>query len=134
MINSQLIAGKIKKICEKKSISVNKALSESGAGERLYHNMLSGSYPSIDKIIKLADYLDSSIDDLIGRTNNQRISTGNITNSNIISGNNNTFKGKEELSVQEQDLLNTYRSSDGKTQMKIMQFIYNIEEEQMREK
>lgn len=65
MITSQLIAERLKKICENKGISVNKALSESGAGERLYYNMLSGSYPSIDKIIKLADYLELPINTII---------------------------------------------------------------------
>ena len=127
MITSQLIAERLKKICENKGISVNKALSESGAGERLYYNMLSGSYPSIDKIIKLADYLNCTIDELVGRHVNQNINAGNITNSKVISGNNNTLKENDTLSVQEQDLLRIYRSADGKTQMKIMQFVYDIE-------
>lgn len=132
-MQNSVISEKIKMLCKQKNIPIGFLLQECDINKNFIYDLeRKGKSPSIDKILAIAEYFNCSIDDLVGRTNNQSISTGNITNSNVISGNNNTFKGKEELSVQEQDLLNTYRSSDGKTQMKIMQFIYNIEE-QMRE-
>lgn len=132
-MQNSIISEKIKLLCKQKKIPIGFLLQECDINKNFIYDLeKKGKSPSIDKILAIAEYFNCSIDDLVGRTNNQSINTGNITNSNIISGNNNTLKGKEELSVQEQDLLNTYRSSDGKTQMKIMQFIYNIEE-QMRE-
>ena len=67
MNSLQIIAERIKRICDNRGITINKMLSESLAGERTYHNMLSGSYPSIDKIDKIATYLNCSIDYLLGR-------------------------------------------------------------------
>lgn len=133
-MQNSVISEKIKTLCKQNNIPIGFLLQKCNINRNFIYDLeKKGMSPSIDKIFAIAEYFNCSIDDLVGRTNNQSISTGNITNSNIISGNNNTLKGKEELSVQEQDLLNTYRSSDGKTQMKIMQFIYNIEE-QVREK
>lgn len=133
-MQNSVISEKIKMLCKQNNIPIGLLLQKCDINRNFIYDLeKKGMSPSIDKILAIAEYFNCSIDDLVGRTNNQSISTGNITNSNVISGNNNTFKGKEELSVQEQDLLNTYRSSDGKTQMKIMQFIYNIEE-QVREK
>ena len=67
------VASIIKDLCDEKNISINKMLVESGAGARTYYNMIAGSYPSVDKISKIADYLDCSIDYLLGRTNNPEI-------------------------------------------------------------
>ena len=37
---------------------------------RTIQNILSGSSPSVDKIYKIADYFDVSVDYLLGRTDN----------------------------------------------------------------
>lgn len=68
MVEPAALAANIKCLCDKKNVSINKMLTESGAGARLYYNLLSGSYPSIDKIIKIADYFGCSIDYLVGRS------------------------------------------------------------------
>ena len=52
---------------------MNKMLIESKAGERLYYNIKSGSEPSADKIEKIADYFNVSVDYILGRTNNPEI-------------------------------------------------------------
>ena len=50
-----------------KGTSVNRALIESGAGKDFIANMKKGRYPSINKFAALAEYLDVSIDCLVGR-------------------------------------------------------------------
>lgn len=62
------MAFRIKTLCDEKGISINKMLVESEAGARTYHNMLSGSFPSSDKLAKIANYLGCSVDYLLGRT------------------------------------------------------------------
>ena len=52
-----------------------KALAESGAGKNFIANMRKGSMPSAEKFIALADYLDCSVDYLLGRTDNPEINT-----------------------------------------------------------
>lgn len=68
MQSIQSVAIRIKNLCDKQGISVNKMLIDSGAGARTYHNMLAGSYPSADKVAKIADFFDVSVDYLLGRT------------------------------------------------------------------
>ncbi len=65
-----IIAERIKQMCDKQGVSINKMLIDSGAGARLYHNVLRGSYPSVDKLAKIADYFECSIDYLVGRSQN----------------------------------------------------------------
>ena len=68
------MASIIKKLCDAKNISINKMLAESGAGARTYHNMIAGSYPSIDKIAKIANFLDCSVDYILGLS----VDTGSV--------------------------------------------------------
>ena len=129
-MQNSVISEKIKMLCKQKNISISSLLQVCDINRNfLYDLERKGKSPSIDKLLAIADYFDCSIDDLVGRSNNQSISTGDITNnSGIIGNNNNNIQKNSELSVQEQDILRIYRSSDGKTQMEIMNFIYNIEE------
>jgi len=72
METPQIIAMYIENVCKLKGISVNKMLSESGAGERLCQNLKKGSYPSIDKFLKISNFLDCSVDYLLGRSENTK--------------------------------------------------------------
>ncbi len=73
MYDLQIAATRIKQLCVKHNISINKMLTESGAGARTYHNIMAGSHPSTDKASKIADYFNVSVDYLLGRTNNPDI-------------------------------------------------------------
>ena len=57
---------RIKSLCTQKKISVNQALSESGAGKSFITNLRRGSEPSAVKLNSLASYLGVSIDYLLG--------------------------------------------------------------------
>lgn len=65
--NQLLIAERIQNLCFAKKITVNKMLSDCGAGTRLVQNLKSGSFPSVDKFVKIADYFGCSLDYLLGR-------------------------------------------------------------------
>ena len=69
-MNHSDIAASIKSVIEEKGFTSNQALKNSGAGEDMLTNMKKKAkpqYPSIIKIILLAEFLDVSIDYLIGR-------------------------------------------------------------------
>ena len=72
MSNLQITADRIKLLCDKVGISVNKMLVDSTAGARTYHNILAGSHPSSDKLAKIADYFNVSTDYLLGLTDDPR--------------------------------------------------------------
>jgi len=67
-MDNSLIIERIKEQCAAKGISVNKALLESGLSKSIVDNLKKGSAPSIDKMAVLADYLNCSVDYLLGRT------------------------------------------------------------------
>ena len=69
MKSPQCLAKAIEDLCMEKGISVNKMLAESGAGERLCQNLKRGSYLSVDKINKVANYLGCFIDFLLEKAN-----------------------------------------------------------------
>lgn len=62
------IVNNLKLLCEKKGLNYNLVLRENSAKSWINNMNYRGTMPSIDKIIALADYLDVSIDYLIGRT------------------------------------------------------------------
>lgn len=119
----------------KKKISKNKLLSDLELSKNSFVNWIErGTIPNGDTIVKIADYFGVSTDYLLGRTPTQKISTNDITNNNGVIGQVNapvTISNghTRTLTTQEQDLLRIYNTVDGKKQMKIMNFVYTIEDE-----
>lgn len=56
----------IKDLCRENGISIPKLEKEVGLSNGSIYNW-NKSYPSIDKVVKVADYFDVSVDRLIGR-------------------------------------------------------------------
>lgn len=91
MINSQELAIKIKTIAKSKKIAIGKMLTECGLSINTLSSMQSGGYsPRLDTITKIADYLDISVDYLLGRTDEalpgtkkQAAETGSLSNEDI---------------------------------------------------
>ena len=73
MYNLQLIEDRIMSIAKIQGLSKNKLLINAELNKSVFDNMKRGQIPSIDKIHKIADYLNVSIDYLLGRTNNPDI-------------------------------------------------------------
>lgn len=73
MYNLQLIENRIMSIATTKGLSKNKLLINANLGKSVFDNMKKGRVPSVDKIHVIADYLNCSVDYLLGRTDNPDI-------------------------------------------------------------
>ena len=74
MYESDEIAGRIKELSKYKKIPIKILLDECSLSKNTLSSMLSGgSTPKSENLAKIADYLDCSIDYLMGRTDNPEI-------------------------------------------------------------
>ncbi len=88
------------KLCEEKHTKPNAVAKIIGASSATCTKWKNGTIPNGDTLLKLADYLDVSVDYLLGRTNNPNIdysngitsnnNSGNIITASHINGNNNS--------------------------------------------
>lgn len=70
MYKSTNIAAKIKELSKAKNIVIKDMLTECGLSKNTLSSMLSGgSTPKSDNLARIADYLNVSVDYLLGRTN-----------------------------------------------------------------
>lgn len=69
MYNSDDIANRIRTLVKSKGISVKSMLSDLDMGVNTLHNMKT-STPKSDTLARIADYLRTSVDYLLGRTDN----------------------------------------------------------------
>ena len=73
MNNLQFIIERVQLIVKEKKTNINRACIESGIGKDFIANMKKGQVPSVEKFSDLADYLNVSVDYLIGRTDNPEV-------------------------------------------------------------
>ena len=69
MYNSTNIAERIKAVAKKQNVSLKKMFEDIGMGFNTMSNMKT-SIPKADNLAKIADYLDVSVDYLLGREDN----------------------------------------------------------------
>lgn len=67
MYRSQDVAKRIKQTAKERDVSIRQMLSEIGLGLNTMANMKT-SMPKADNLAKIADYLQTSVDYLLGRT------------------------------------------------------------------
>ena len=72
MYQSADVATRIKSFAKSKGITVKKLLEDVGMGFNAMSNMRT-SMPKADNLAKIADYLDCSVDYLLGRTDNPEV-------------------------------------------------------------
>ena len=73
-MNNAYVAQTIKSLCKNKSISVSKLLVECAIRKSLIYDLEKRDYtPSAEALEKIADYLDCSVDYLLGRTDKPEI-------------------------------------------------------------
>lgn len=78
------------KLCEEKSIKPNAVAKVIGVSNATCTKWKNGAVPNGETLLKLADYLNVSVDYLLGRTeNSQTINSNNVVNFSN-SGDNNT--------------------------------------------
>ena len=73
MYNLEIIEQRIVYIAKKLGLSKNKLLINAELGKGLFDTMKKGQVPSVEKIHKIADYLDISVDFILGRTETTRV-------------------------------------------------------------
>ena len=73
MYESAKIAETIKNICKEKEVVIKTMLDELGFGSNTMSAMYHGKSIAHDRLAKIADYLDISIDYLLGRTDSPTI-------------------------------------------------------------
>ena len=74
MHNSQEVANIIKAFAKSKGISTGVMLSDCDLNKNSLSTMKSGGYlPRAETLVKIADYLDCSVDYLLGRTDNPEV-------------------------------------------------------------
>ena len=73
MQDLQIIVECIRDAARLRGLSPNRAFTESGIGKDFIANMMKGMTPAADKFSDLADYLDCSVDYLLGRTDNPEV-------------------------------------------------------------
>lgn len=69
MQNPQSVSDKIKETAKRKNVSIGKMLADCGLSKNTLSSMQSGGFlPRTETLTKIADYLDCSVDYLLGRT------------------------------------------------------------------
>lgn len=96
MYDSNTLAERISRIITSSGRSVNAVLIDSGLSKVLISNMKKGSQVAVNKIAELADYLNCSVDYLLGRTEIPEL----------------TLTSANPLPDDEQTLLSRYRKLD----------------------
>ena len=64
---------RIKALCKEKQIAVKNMLEQTDISRNFMYDLKMGRIPSADKFERIADYLDCSVDYLLGRTNKPEI-------------------------------------------------------------
>lgn len=125
-----ILMSNIMSMCQEYHISPNKLGLQSGAGKDIISNLQKGSIMSGDKLAKIADYLNCSVDYLLGRTEKQSSNQGiqqSISGSNH-STNNITFGEKNSRIIDEQqEEINAMLSDlNLRERTKLMSIIYDF--------
>ena len=98
MYNSQDVVKNIKLVAKEQGKAVGKMLEDCGLSKNALSSMQSGYLPRTENLCKIADYLNVSVDYLLGRTDNPEIITGNNINIGNNSLNINTNSTTNEIS------------------------------------
>lgn len=81
MQNSQEVAKTIKDLAKQKNVRVGDMLKDCNLSINTLSSMQSGGYyPRLEAIAKIADYLDCSVDYLLGRIDNPKIQKNAVAN------------------------------------------------------
>ena len=96
MYETTRIAENIKTLAKSKDIQLKTMLQELALNKNVLSSLYNGSMIKADSLAKIADYLECSVDYLLGRTDNPNITnsisntntTVNGTQANVINSNN----------------------------------------------
>lgn len=120
---------------QQKGITAYRIAKETGISQGLMNEYKSGKkLPTLQNIQKIADYLDCSVDYLLGRTDNPYISGNYINGDNSVQAVQNSSvtinQGQKEADQENQELLNLIQGLPLKKRAKIITMIYDELEEE----
>lgn len=126
------VSEKIKKRLKESGRTAEQMLSELEMGKRTLQNYKT-SMPKADNLAYIADYLECSVDYLLGRTDNPEIcSSQNFSNKNgvqVVSSNDtNVSYHNGFISSQDKELLELIQGLSLKQRAKVITFIYDTME------
>lgn len=73
LYNSPYVANRIKSYAKSKNVSLKSILENCNLGSNTFSHMLHDRVLAFDSLARIADYLDCSVDYLLGRTDNPEI-------------------------------------------------------------
>ena len=76
-----IFLNRIEDLCKQKGLKRQNVYIKCGVGKDFGVSLRNGSAPSIEKVYALADYLDCSVDYLLGRTDNPQSHKAQATNT-----------------------------------------------------
>ncbi len=128
MQNTQIIAERIKLQAKSKGVTVKKMLLDCSLGPNTVSKVSNGTDVLSQTLSKIADYLDCSVDYLLGRTSEPKTTYENIQSSNIVNGNNGDHS---PLTVnksfdENKELLELIQGLSLKQKAKVITYIYEV--------
>jgi len=143
LYKSDNIAKIIKKTAKAKNIQLKDMLIELELNKDTLSNMYRGSMLNGDSLARIADYLDCSVDYLLGRTDEQTgtyhannvsssfvqndgaVTLGSVSVSSAFNSNSNDIASSKE----ETEILNIYRSLEARDRTKFMNFVFDMQDQ-----
>ena len=111
MNNPQEIASLIRLQTSTQKINISQMFTNIGLGKNTLSNLDNGSMIKADSLGKIADYLNVSVDYLLGRTSNSQNMSNNHLNAVDIKGYNfQNIGGSEVISKRDKELLHKINS------------------------
>ena len=130
MYNQQEIAMKIKNVAKERKISIKTLLDKCGLNINYISDLSKGNDTMISNIYKIADYLNVSVDYLLGRTTEQAQQI--ITNNGGEIGKAvqaQTYNSSMELSGLQKEMIEAMEQLPKSKQLEALQEVYKILEE-----
>lgn len=126
MYTAQMTKERVKSLCKNKKINMEQMLIECSLGVNAIRQINDTKGMASFSLAKIADYLDCSVDYLLGRTDNPNTSGNSvIQSSNIVNGNNGdhsplTVTETEQQDEMTQELVKAFQSMSFTDKMEIM--------------
>ncbi len=126
MYNSHDLAISIKSIAKEKNIIIKDMLTSCDLGSNTMSSLYHGKSIAFDSVAKIADYLDVSVDYLLGRTEEPQ--TMNQVNNGNIGNNSNVNINKSSLSDTDNELISEFKKLTFTDKVKVMSLIAELSE------
>lgn len=133
MNNAEQISALIKQCAKSKKIPLKNMLSELGLGVNIISQFAQGREMSYLNLAKIAEYLDCSVDYLLGRTDNLQshksvsaVSVGNVSGNSGAIGVGNTVTTTAAQGEQQAALIDIFNGLDPVKQAKLLVYADNL--------